>query len=80
LSLNDGLTEYNLEDALVKQTLLTSASQKIVVADSTKLGRTTFATVGPLSTIDMLITDAGAPPEVVEGLQAQDIEVVLVDG
>lgn len=78
VSLSDGLTEYNLEDAMVKQTLLASANQKIVVADSSKLGQTTFVSVGPLSEIDTVITDSFAPSGFVEGLQALGIEVVVV--
>jgi len=42
ISLQDGLTEYILEDALVKKPLIQDAKQRIVVADSSNIGRTTF--------------------------------------
>jgi DeoR/GlpR family transcriptional regulator of sugar metabolism len=77
LSLEDGLTEYNLEDALVKRHLIRSAHQRIVVADSAKLGRTTLTTVGPLSSVDVLVTDADAPHQVVAALTEAGIEVLI---
>jgi DeoR/GlpR family transcriptional regulator of sugar metabolism len=77
LDLVAGLTEYNLEDALVKQVMMRHAAQIIVLADSTKLGRTCFAAVAPLARIHTLITDSAADPDHVAALQQQGIEVVL---
>jgi DeoR/GlpR family transcriptional regulator of sugar metabolism len=77
LTLEAGLTEYNLEDALVKRPLLGSANQVIVVADGSKFGRTTFVTVGPLSAVDMVITDETAPNDMVQALQDMGIQVIV---
>ncbi len=77
ISLRDGLTEYNLEDALVKQSLIRCANRVIVVADSAKFGRTTFASVAPLSSVHTVITDAEAPQAMVDSLLETGIEVVL---
>lgn len=79
LSLEAGLTEYNLEDALVKRPLLASARQRIVVADGSKFGRTAFARVGSLSRVNMVITDKSAPEDIVQALIKKDIEVVIAD-
>lgn len=79
LTLEEGLTEYNLEDAMVKQALLRSAHQKIAVIDSSKFGRTTFAAVGPPTIVDIIITDAGAPPDMLEALRALGVQVILAE-
>jgi DeoR/GlpR family transcriptional regulator of sugar metabolism len=79
ISLKDGLTEYNLEDALMKQAVIRSANHVVVVADSTKFGRTTFASVAQLSSIHTVITDLEAPSELVEALRRLDIEVVIAE-
>lgn len=79
LTLESGLTEYNLEDALVKQPLLENAQQRIALADSTKLGRATFASVAPLSMVDVLITDRAAPDAFVQALKDTGIEIVIAD-
>jgi DeoR family transcriptional regulator of aga operon len=56
-----------------------NAQQRIVLADSTKLGRATFASVGPLSMVDVLITDAGAPSDFVQTLVGAEVQVVIAD-
>jgi DeoR/GlpR family transcriptional regulator of sugar metabolism len=75
--LEEGLTEYNMEDALTKQVLLGSAREKILVADGSKFGVTTFASVAPLSQIDKIVTDKSAPPEIVEKIRALGVEIIL---
>ena len=79
VSVENGLTEYNLEDSLVKRPLIKNAQQRIVVADSSKLGQTTFATFADLSAIDVLITDSGASPDFIESLAETDIDIVIAD-
>jgi len=79
MSLEDGLTEYNLEDALVKKPLLQNAHQRIVVTDSSKLGRTTFTSVAPLSRVNTLVTDSDISREVLQDLQKLGIEVLVVE-
>jgi DeoR/GlpR family transcriptional regulator of sugar metabolism len=77
ISLKDGLTEYNIDDALVKRTLIESAQQAIAVADNSKFDRTTFASVAPVTAVDTIITDADAPQDMVDGLRGLGIEVVI---
>lgn len=77
ISLDDGLTEYNMEDAQIKKNLLHSAREKIVVADSSKFGVTTFVSVAPLTAVDKIVTDAGASPEMIEQIREMGVEVVL---
>ncbi|HTP02755.1 MAG TPA: DeoR/GlpR family DNA-binding transcription regulator [Anaerolineales bacterium] len=77
ISVHDGLTEYNIEDTQIKQVLIRSARERIVVADASKLGVTTFATVAPLKSIDKIVTDASASAELVEEIRKQGVEVIL---
>ncbi len=79
ISLDDGLTEYNIEDAQIKRMLIRNAREKIVVADGAKFGVTTFTSVSPLSAIDKIVTDKSAPSEILEQMREQGIEVILAD-
>lgn len=79
ISIEQGLTEYNLDDALVKRAMIATADQVIVVADSTKLNRITFATIVALSEVDMIVTDENADSQTVDRLLDQGIEVILAD-
>ncbi|MDH7486624.1 MAG: DeoR/GlpR family DNA-binding transcription regulator [Anaerolineae bacterium] len=76
ISVGDGLTEYNIEDSQVKKILLRSAREKIVVADSSKFGVTAFASVAPLNAVDKIVTDPGAPVEMVRQIRKMGVEVI----
>jgi len=78
ISLDSGLTEFNLEDAIVKRSLIAGAKHRIVVADWSKFGRTAFASVGPLSDIHTIITDDGMDQATLSSLQQIGLEVLLV--
>lgn len=72
-----GLTDYNLEDAELKQVLVNSARRVIVLADSSKLDHETFAHVADLHQVDMLVTDETADGAVVERLREAGLQVVV---
>lgn len=71
-----GLTEFNPDDARVKRAALSSARRCVVTADSSKLGKVAFARICPLERVDVLVTDGGAPADMVEALEGADVEVV----
>lgn len=77
LEIKAGLTEYNLEDTLVKKMMIANAEQVIVVADSSKLGEICFANIAPLSVVDVLVTDVGADYKGVDQLRARGVEVII---
>lgn len=79
ISLEEGLTEYNLEDSIVKRSLVQSAHQIIVVADSSKLGRITFTMVCPLSKVDTIVTDSSASKSMVQSLRQAGIQVLIAE-
>lgn len=52
-----GLSEYNWDDALVKQAMIGCAKEVILVADASKFDRVAFARVGSLQVVHQLVTD-----------------------
>ena len=73
-----GFTEFNLDDARVKQEAMRYSRRCIAVADATKLGRVAFARVAGLEQVDALVTDGGADGEKVAELRGAGLEVVVV--
>ena len=51
------------------------AGRVVVVADSSKLGRSAFAQILPLAKIDVLVTDSAADPGLLKELLGAGIEV-----
>ena len=53
-----GFTVVDFDAAQVKRAMMARAREVVVVADHSKLGEATFASVGPLAAAQYLITDA----------------------
>ena len=70
LSATEGLTAYDLDDAAVKKAAITSARRVILATDSTKLGRTAQAWVGPSALLHTIVTDTSAAPDEVAALES----------
>ena len=77
IDLEQGLTNNALEESLVDREILRIGSEVIVVADHTKLGRVSTVFVAPLDVVDILVTDAAAPKEIVHSLRERGIDVRL---
>jgi DeoR family transcriptional regulator, aga operon transcriptional repressor len=75
----EGLSSVNLFEAETKSAILNASTRSIALGDGDKLGKRALAAVGPLSSIDGLITDAGAPAEQVALLRGAGLEVTLAD-
>ena len=65
-------------EAAVNAALVEAAQRVVVVCDSSKLGSTAFALICPTASIDVVITDDGAPADQVEALRRAGVEVRLV--
>ena len=77
VSFEAGLTYPSIADLYVKKAMIKSASKIYLVADSTKIGRTSFSSLGGLDIIHTLITDSGIRPEDRVGFERLGIEVII---
>jgi DeoR/GlpR family transcriptional regulator of sugar metabolism len=77
IDVDAGFTEYEFDDAETKKAALKSARRKVVVADSSKLGAVSFVRLCRTSDIDILITDDGAPAEILDLLRASGVDVIV---
>jgi DeoR/GlpR family transcriptional regulator of sugar metabolism len=60
----------------VKQAMLRSAGETILVADSSKFNMTSLTQVAPLKQINKIITDDRLPAEAIQAIEAQGVEVI----
>jgi DeoR family transcriptional regulator, fructose operon transcriptional repressor len=79
LSAERGITELDDEAAEIQRLMIDQSERLIVVADGSKLGAHTVATVAPAERIDVLVTDRSAPGDDLEALAAIGIEIVVVN-
>lgn len=78
IDLEYGLSTTNLEEAQLNRKMLASAQKTIVLADSSKFGKKSFARICNLDQIDQIITDKGISPSVLAKLEDLGIVVTIV--
>lgn len=74
-----GLTEYNWEDAIVKQQMIASAKEVIVVADSAKFNKVAFAHVANFRKIHRIVTDQQPTGELLAAIRDHGITLHVVN-
>jgi DeoR/GlpR family transcriptional regulator of sugar metabolism len=79
ISLRSGLTYPGLSDIIVKKAMIDAADVKYLVADSTKIGKNSFASLGALSLIDYIITDAFIEKSKLQLFRDHQIEIIIAE-
>lgn len=77
ISLRSGLTYPSLSDIVVKKAMIDAADVTYLVADSTKIGKNAFASLGALSLIDFIITDVSIDQKRAQILREHQIEIII---
>jgi DeoR/GlpR family transcriptional regulator of sugar metabolism len=57
IDLQNGLTDSDEQEAEIRKMMLQQAQEKIIIADNTKFGKTSFAAIAPVSGADCIFTD-----------------------
>ena len=76
INLRTGLTYPSTSDLVVKAMIDVSDSVYLV-ADSTKIGKSSFASLGALSLVDYIITDEGITAENAKMLSDYDVKYII---
>jgi DeoR/GlpR family transcriptional regulator of sugar metabolism len=77
ISFEAGLTYPAIGDIYVKRAMIKAASKVYLLADSTKIGRTSFSSLGSVDLVDTLITDDGISDADRQGLEKRGVEVIV---
>ena len=77
LTCEAGLTDTSLEEVELKQRIIARCPEVIIVIDSGKLGRVALASFASVENISRLVTDDGAPPELIREIEARGVEVLI---
>lgn len=78
IDLDYGLSTTSLEEAQLNKKMLKSAQKTIVLADSSKFGKKSFAKICGINEVDQIITDTGISTSIVKKLEDDGIVVTLV--
>lgn len=79
LTLDHGLSTADAQEAAIKSAMVTNAHRVVVLCDSSKIGNDYLVSFAPISSIDVVITDPGAPESFTSALRERGVEVVLAE-
>ncbi len=74
-----GITERDATEAERQRRFINRATRVIALCDSSKIGKCSYALVGPVSLLDTVVTDCDASPDDVRALRDAGVEVVVAD-
>jgi DeoR/GlpR family transcriptional regulator of sugar metabolism len=77
ITLKSGLTYPSISDLVVKRAMIESADEVYLVADSGKIGKSSFASLGALSLIDTLITDSKIREDDITLFTKHEIKLII---
>jgi DeoR family transcriptional regulator of aga operon len=78
LSADEGCTTYDEMEAQTDLAFLRRACRTVVIADSSKLGKVTFARISRISDVHDVVTNEDADPEQLAALRRAGVHVVSV--
>jgi len=79
LTFEDGVTASNVLEVESKQELMESASESILLLDSSKFGKTAFVTIAPVESFNIIITDAGIPETFRRGIVERGVKLLIAE-
>jgi len=77
LTIEEGLTDANSAEVELKRRLVSAVREVNVIVDSSKFGKVAFGSCASIEEIDCVLTDRGAPDDLVEALRDRGVEVIL---
>jgi DeoR/GlpR family transcriptional regulator of sugar metabolism len=77
IAFDTGLTYPSFADLQLKQAMIRAASRVYLVADSTKINRSSFTRLGALDVIHAFITDDGIRDEDARAFESRGVEVII---
>ena len=80
ISLSFGLSHTNISEVTIKQAMINSAREVILLADTTYFGEDSLVHVAPLTVVHKLITDDALPASLRLDLNKLGIQILLADG
>jgi DeoR/GlpR family transcriptional regulator of sugar metabolism len=75
-----GAMDVNHGHGVLKERLIERVDRVIVLADSTKLGARSAYRFADVKDIDILVTDAAAPSDLIARFEAQGVQVIIAGG
>lgn len=72
-----GISTASQAEATIKQAIIRSAKLRVGLADHSKFGKQSFAFVGPLTDLQVVVTDDGTSKDVIKAVEESGVRVMV---
>lgn len=79
ITINNGISDYHVEEAIVRRRMTEKAQKIIVVAEPTKFLIDSFANVCPIENVDMIITSWKIDANIVKDFSQHGVNMVIAE-
>ena len=77
IDLEKGITCASIEEVRLIQVMMSRTSKMIVLADSSKFGKSGFGRICGIEDVDIIITDSGIPDAIREEIEEKGVQVII---
>lgn len=74
-----GISDYNIEESLIRKKIIERSKQVFLVADNSKFGFDSLVHVCPISAIDLIITGRGLDNKLIKSFEDANANIVFAD-
>lgn len=76
VDITKGITDSNEQEAAVRQKMFEQSQHKYLIADNTKIGKTSFSLILPVDQIEYLVTDKDIGKERKDAFEQKNIKII----
>ncbi len=76
VSIEEGLSDHTISEASVKRRMINSADKICILADNSKLDKTSLCKICPIDRVDYFITDHNADKTFLEKIREKNIIIL----
>ncbi len=77
IDFENGITNSNIEEAILNRKMMESALRTIILSDSSKFGKRGFGKICSLDKVDVIITDTGISKTTAKAIEELGIELIV---
>ncbi|WP_252502172.1 DeoR/GlpR family DNA-binding transcription regulator [Sporosarcina sp. Marseille-Q4943] len=79
ITVENGISDYNLEEAITRKKMIELSKEVFVAADSTKFGKNVTIGIAPLDKIDYIITDQHVTKDLINQFKKTSTDLICVE-
>ena len=79
ITLQNGVSDYNMEEAITRKKIIERSKEVIVVADSSKFGKDVTITIAPLEKVSCIVTDSDLSKSTLTQFKKNNVQLHVVD-